>query len=74
MNIFEINAIRDAARKRDHARQKFEAMLHKGINLDEQQGDTPTFDEVKRRAEAKLRGITEEAFELGEIGIQIIEE
>jgi hypothetical protein len=76
LNVFEINAIRDAARKRDHERRKFEAMLHKGVDLDEGSSSdgTPTFDDIKRRAEAKLRGISEEAHELGEIGIQIIEE
>lgn len=75
MNIYEINAIREAARKRERARQKFEAMLHKNINIDEDtSAGVPTFDEIKRRAESKNRGISEEEIEFGEIGIQIIEE
>lgn len=75
LNVFEINAIRDAARKRDHERRKFEAMLHKGVDLDDVRNDgTPTFEDIKRRAEAKARGISEEAYEFAEIGIQIIEE
>jgi hypothetical protein len=50
-------------------------MLHKQINLDDEgESDVPTFDEIKRRADAKNRGISEEQVELGEIGIQIIEE
>lgn len=67
--------IRDAARKRDRERQRFEAMLHKGVDLDENaKTDAPTFDEIRRRAEARNRGISEEAVELGDIGIKIIEE
>lgn len=75
LNIFEINAIRDAARKKDHERQRFEAMLHKGVDLDEQREDgVPTFDDIKRRAEAKNRGLSEEQIEFADIGIKIIEE
>jgi hypothetical protein len=75
LNVFEINAIRDAARKRDHERRKFEAMLHKGVDLDEGSNDgTPTFEDIKRRAEARNRGVSEEQLEFADIGIQIIEE
>jgi hypothetical protein len=76
LNIFEINAIRDAARKRDHERRKFEAMLHKGVDLDEgvKTSNVPTFEEIKRRAEARNRGLSEEQIEFADIGIKIIEE
>jgi hypothetical protein len=74
LTITEVTLIRDAARKKERERQRFDAMLHKGVNLDEQAEGVPTFEEIKRRAEAKNRGISEEAYELGEIGIQIIEE
>jgi hypothetical protein len=51
-------------------------MLHKGVDLDEgvKTSDLPTFDEIKRRAEARNRGVSEEKLELADIGIQIIEE
>lgn len=75
LNVFEINAIRDAVRKKEHDRRKFEAALHKGLDLDkEATGDVPTFEEIRRRAEAKNRGVSEEAVEFAEIGIKIIEE
>lgn len=74
LNIFEVNAIRDAARKQQHERQRFEAMLHKGVDIEDRDESVPTFDEIKRRAEAKNRGVSEEALEFADIGIQIIEE
>lgn len=37
-----------------------------GIDLDKDTKST-SFDEVKRRAEAKLRGISEEQVELGDL-------
>ena len=76
LNVFEINAIRDAARKRDHAKRKFDAMLHKGVDLDEDNKEegVPSFEDIKRRAEAKNRGLSEEEIEFAAVGIQIIEE
>jgi hypothetical protein len=50
-------------------------MLHKGVDLDEQKEDgVPTFEDIKRRAEAKNRGMSEEQVEFAGIGIKIIEE
>lgn len=50
-------------------------MLHKNVNLDDDEtAGVPTFEEIKRRAESKNRGVSEEEYEFGEIGIQIIEE
>jgi len=47
----------------------------KGIDLDAQtQTEDKSFDEIKRRAEAKLRGVSEEEVELAGIGIGVIEE
>lgn len=75
LNVFEINAIRDAVRKKEHDRRKFEAALHKGLDLDKENTDGgPSFEDIKRRAEAKNRGISEEQVEFMDIGIQIIEE
>lgn len=76
LNVFEISAIRDAAHKKDHERRKFEAMLHKGVDLDKDNNsdDVPSFDDIKRRAEARNTGLTEEQIEFATVGIQIIEE
>lgn len=51
-------------------------MLHKQIDLDKdnKETDVPTFEDMKRRAEAKNRGLSEEQIEFATVGIQIIEE
>jgi hypothetical protein len=52
-------------------------MLHKGVDLDATNQGTdgaPTFEDIKRRAEARNRGMSEEAIEFADIGIKIIEE
>lgn len=52
-------------------------MLHKGVDLDESNKGTdgaPTFEDIKRRAEARNRGLSEEQVEFMDIGIKIIEE
>lgn len=46
----------------------------KGINLDEGEPAQDRFEAVKRRAEAKRRGVSEESLELAEFGVDIIEE
>lgn len=52
--------------------KRFAAAL-KGIDLDE--GKTTDFDEIKRRAEAKAAGLSEEEFELdGMLGFEYDEE
>lgn len=78
LSIQEIEVLLDASREQEYQRQKFAAAL-KGIDLDEQTGksgndDTPTFEDIKRRAEAKARGVTEEQLEFAEIGIAVEEE
>lgn len=48
----------------------------KGIDLDEKTGknsDT-SFEDVKRRAEAQLHGVSEEELGLADIGIAVFEE
>lgn len=73
LSLDELSAILDAARKQEHNRQKFAAGL-KGINLDEKRGDELTFEDIKRRAEAKNRGVSEEQIEFGEVGFAVIQE
>jgi hypothetical protein len=72
LSLPELEAILEAARKRERERQKFQAAL-KGVNLDENE-EALTGDDIKRRVEAKMSGMTEEQFELQEIGIAIQEE
>lgn len=75
LTLDELQAILEASREQEYRRQKFAAAL-KGVDLDAQKGGSgdASFEEVKRRAEAKLRGVSEEEIEFSEIGIGIIEE
>lgn len=72
LSLEEMLAIREASHKAEFQRQKFAAAL-KGVDLpDPQAEDVPTFEDIKRRAEAKARGVSEEALGFGEIGIMVI--
>lgn len=74
LNIHELESILDAAREQEYKRQKFAAAL-KGVDLDEETGKKDTsFEDIKRRAEAKNRGVSEEELELSDIGIAVIED
>lgn len=73
LNLFELEKILDAAREQEHKRQKFAAALQ-GVDLDENTNKDSSFEEVKRRAEAKLKGVSEEEIEFADIGIAVIEE
>ncbi len=71
--LAELYQIRESYRKTKHEDRKFAAAL-KGIDLDKETEQDDAFDRVKARAEAKLRGMTEEQYELTELGVEIIEE
>jgi hypothetical protein len=76
LTLKEVEVILEASREQEYNRQKFAAAL-KGVDLDENRGkndDTPTFEDIKRRAEAKTRGVSEEVVEFANIGIAVIEE
>lgn len=74
LSLDELQAILEASRDQEYRRQKFAAAL-KGVDLDAaSKSTTESFDEVKRRAEAKLRGVSEEEVEFGSIGIAVFEE
>jgi hypothetical protein len=78
LSIQEIEVLLDASRAQEYERQKFAAAL-KGIDLDDKSGksgtdDTPSFEDIKRRAEAKARGISEDQLAFADIGIAVIEE
>ena len=71
LSLAELERLLESKRDQDFQNKKFAAAL-KGVDLDEP-GDkaAPTFEEVKRRADAKLRGVSAEALEFSEIGIGI---
>jgi len=73
LNLDEVRIILGAAREQEYSRQKFAAAL-KGVDLDATRGSDTSFEDVKRRAEAKVRGVSEEQIEFANIGIAIIEE
>lgn len=76
LTLRELDEILNAARKQEHAKRKFAAAL-KGWELpdwEEEQGSDVSFDDVKRRVEAKTRGVPEEAIALEEIGFAFISE
>lgn len=61
LSLPELQAILDASREAEHRRNKFQAAL-KGVDLDEgtKQETEDAFERVQRRAQARLRGISEE--------------
>lgn len=71
LSLAELERLLESKRDQDFQNKKFAAAL-KGVDLDEP-GDkeAPTFEEVKRRADAKLRGVSAEVLEFNEIGIGI---
>lgn len=72
LSLAELYLVLESARNQRHEDRKFAAAL-KGVNLDEAQADT-SFDDVKRRADAKLHGMSEEEYTLGEIGIEVVDD
>jgi hypothetical protein len=71
LTLAELEKLLEAKRDQDFQNKKFAAAL-KGVNLDDPADeDAPTFEEVKRRADAKLRGVSTEMLEFAEIGIGI---
>ncbi|QGH76367.1 hypothetical protein SEA_DAUBENSKI_59 [Streptomyces phage Daubenski] len=70
LTLAELETLLEAKRDADFQQNKFTAAL-KGIDLEEPQSDAPTFDDIKRRAEAKNRGVSTEVLEFAEIGIGI---
>lgn len=71
ISLDELYALYKATRDKEYRHHRFMAAL-KGVNLDEDEKDD--FENVKRRAEARLKGRSEESIELEEFGLDIIEE
>lgn len=72
INLDELQAILKAARDAEHRRNVFSAAL-KGIKLDEDKANSK-FEEVKRRVEARRRGMTKDELDLREMGIAVVKD
>lgn len=72
INLPELTAILDAARKQRHDQNKFMAAL-KGIDLDkgQQTSAEEKFNEVQNRVQAKLRGVRQEVITMDAFGIDV---
>lgn len=73
LTLEELHLVIDKAREKEHRMMKFYAAF-KGVNLDEQTDTKERFEEIQRRAEARLRGKTEEELEWEALGIDIVVE
>lgn len=72
LSLPELLQILESYREIEHNRFRAMAAL-KGIDLDAEQNAEADFERVKRQAEARLRGVTEEQIELAQIGIAVEE-
>lgn len=70
LSLPELEAILDAARDQEEARQRFAASL-KGIDLGEGRQSRDMFEEVEARAKAKLAGISQDAYDLSDLGVGV---
>lgn len=70
LSLAELNQVLDSSRKARHEEHKFFAAIQ-GIDIDKGKAENNAFEEVKRRAQAKLRGMSEEELDLSEVGISI---
>lgn len=73
ISLPELEAMLKAIRDKEYREQKFAAALQ-GHDLDENTQEETSFDKVKRRVEAKLAGVSEETYELEQLGFHVIEE
>lgn len=72
LSLPELLQILESYREIEHNRFRAMAAL-KGIDLDAESNAEADFERVKRQAEARLRGVTEEQIELAQIGIAVEE-
>jgi hypothetical protein len=74
LTLAELESLLEAKRDNEFENKKFAAAL-KGIDLDDPRDkETASFEDIKRRAEAKLRGVSEEQVEFAQIGIAVVED
>ena len=67
LSLPELEAILDAARKKEYSRNKFAAAL-KGVNLDEELEEESHFERAEARGKARLAGISVDQLEFEELG------
>lgn len=68
LSLPELEAILDASRKKEHARNRFAAAL-KGVNIDEDEdSEESTFERVEIRGKARLAGVSADQLEFEELG------
>ena len=73
LSLAELNQTLESYREAKREERRFLAAIQ-GIDIDKgQKGELPTFDDIKKRAAAKARGVTEEEYDLAEIGIGVEE-
>lgn len=70
LTLDELQAIITASREKEERQQKFAAALQ-GVDLDKNKGDE-VVDAVKRRANAKIKGISEEEEKWSSLGIDYV--
>jgi hypothetical protein len=73
ITLEELTLLLDAAREREHRQNRFMAAL-KGIDIDKDNDIQDRFNEVQRRAEARLTGKSAETLEWDEFGIDVDDE
>lgn len=74
LNLYELQLVVTAGRKRQHEDRKFAAAL-KGINLDEPEEDSEAkFERIQRNAEARISGKSIESLELDDFGLDFEED
>lgn len=78
LTLPEIDAILKESRRAEFQRRKFAAAL-KGVDLPDENADgeyegAPTFEDIKRRAQGKLEGKSDEQIAFEEIGFAFEEE
>lgn len=71
MSLAELNQVLESSRKAKKEQNTFLAAIQ-GIDLEKNsKSETSDFEEVKRRAQARLAGMSEEELDLSEVGISI---
>lgn len=71
LTLAEFEALLEAKRNQAFQEHKFMAAL-KGINMEDPvDPNSSTFEDVKMRAEAKIRGVSAESLEFAQIGIAV---
>jgi hypothetical protein len=74
LTLEEVQILLDAQRRSEFQKQKFAAAL-KGVELPDPDSEgLPTFEDVKRRAQAKASGMSEDQIAFMDVGILVLED